>query len=510
MNRKIVLLPVDARPVTRELPCQLAAIGGWTVEVPQESDLGFLKEPGDLKALHDWLGHAASEADGFVLSIDMLIYGGLVPSRINTESYEAVAARLEPLRQLKRLYPNKPIMAFSSTMRISNNYVNEEEKEYWADYGEELWAYSYHTHRFERTADEESNREVERLKALIPAEILEDYTVTRERNFQVNRLLLTFVEGGTLDLLVFPQDDTAEYGLNIREQQQLGDEVAQRELFEQVLIYPGADEVAGTLVSRMILGLEQVPAPTFYPFFSGEKGALVPAMYEDRPLVESTKGQIAALGGCTVETAAEADMVLAVNVPGKRQGDLALQKYLGEVDTADRNIGEWMTRLKRHLRLGRQVAVADLAYANGADEKLVPRLLSAVSISELSGFGAWNTAGNTLGTVVAQAAMVYLQSVKPQLEEKEWRRRLLEQLVLRLLEDYVYQSRVRQLVRKLGVEGHVSAETLLQEVEAIFMPQAQSFLQRYLQEGECEWIRVFLPWNRTFEIGLRLSVTTSK
>ncbi|MFC4777071.1 DUF4127 family protein [Paenibacillus sp. GCM10023252] len=510
MNHTILLLPVDARPVTRELPCQIAHIGGWSVQVPEERKLGFLKSPGDVEWLHAWLKSEAEKAEGLVLSIDMLLYGGLVPSRVNTDSLEAVSARLAIIRELKRLYPAKSIMAFSSTMRISNNYVNEEEKEYWSSYGEELWSYSYYTHHYERTGDVQSQQQVERLLALIPEAILADYLATRERNYLINQELLAYVEDGSLELLVFPQDDTAEYGLNIREQQLLEDEVSKRGLYEQVLIYPGADEVAGTLVSRMIIGLEGVPFPTFYPLYSGEKGALVPAMYEDRPLAESAKGQIFALGGCTVETAAEADLVLALNVPGKRQGDLALQKYLGEVNTADRNIGEWLNRIKRYIGLGYKVAIADVAYANGADEKLVPRLLKVIPVKQLSGFAAWNTAGNTLGTVVAQAAMVYLQSIKPSVEEQEVRRRLQEQLVLRLLEDYVYQSQVRQQVRALGVEGEASAEELLRVVQDAFEPEAKRFMNDYAPDAHCEFEQIFLPWNRTFEIGLRTSLTLVK
>ena len=39
------------------------------------------------------------------------------------------------------------IYAFSSIMRISNNNVNEEEKEYWSDYGTKIFEYSYNFHK---------------------------------------------------------------------------------------------------------------------------------------------------------------------------------------------------------------------------------------------------------------------------------------------------------------------------------------------------------------------------
>jgi hypothetical protein len=143
MNRKIALVPVDARPVTRDLPGDIAKIGGWEVIVPPKDILGFLKTPGDVETVREWLEGVAPEVDGFVISSDMFCYGGLVPSRINQDSYEMLNNRLNKLRKLKEKYPEKPVMAFSATMRISNNYVNEEEKPYWSEYGKEIYAYSY-------------------------------------------------------------------------------------------------------------------------------------------------------------------------------------------------------------------------------------------------------------------------------------------------------------------------------------------------------------------------------
>ena len=39
------------------------------------------------------------------------------------------------------------VYAFSSIMRISNNNVNEEEKEYWNLYGKKIFKYSYDYHK---------------------------------------------------------------------------------------------------------------------------------------------------------------------------------------------------------------------------------------------------------------------------------------------------------------------------------------------------------------------------
>ncbi|RSK28871.1 DUF4127 family protein [Bacillus sp. HMF5848] len=510
MREKLALLPVDARPVTRELPRDIAAIAGWDVLLPNTNILGFLKTPADHDDIVTWLHEVADEVDGFVLSVDMLAYGGLVASRIASQSLTDITARIELLRDLKRTYPNKPIIAFSSTMRISNNYVNEEEKDYWADYGEDIWAYSYHTHKYEKTGCPESFEKVNAMKEIIPEPILEDYLTTRERNFKLNESLFDLVETGVIDTLVFPQDDTAEYGLNIREQEQLVQMTAERKLWSNVFIYPGADEVASVMTARMIYELIGATKPTFFPVYSGEKGALLTAMYEDRPIVESVKGQIFAFGSHTVDTSTDADMLLAVNVPGKRQGDLALQKYINEVDTPDRNVGEWLARIKHYMTKGKQVAVADVAYSNGADPAMLPRLLQETDIEKLAGFAAWNTAGNTIGTVVAQAAMVHLvenlqtdysythlveagvaQHVKGDNKHAKYRN-----ILLRLLDDYVYQTIVRQHVRAITSD---TDPQLLEKVREAFLKEAATL------RDATNWIEdIYLPWARTFEIGITL------
>jgi Protein of unknown function (DUF4127) len=502
MNKKIALVPVDARPVTRDLPGQIARIGGWDVVVPPKEILGFLKIPGDIDAVREWLVSVAEEVDGFVLSTDMLCYGGLVPSRISPDSYEILNNRLNSIKELKEKYPEKPIMAFSATMRISNNYVNEEEKPYWSEYGMEIYSYSYQYHRFLKTGLKKAQLEMEEMEKRIPVAILQDYKETREKNFQLNLSLLKGIDEGWLDRLVFPQDDTSEYGLNILEQEKLSGEVLEKALFEKVAIYPGADEVANSLVARMIYELEGVQKPIFYPFYSGEKGALINALYEDRPIAESVKGQVFAFGSFIEATPSEADILLAVNVPGKKQGDLAIQIFLGDVDTPDRNIGEWVQRIKHYIGKGHLVAVADVAYANGADPAMIPQLLAGVDVRELCGFAAWNTAGNTLGTVVAQAAMVHLAKKKGVDFDQRF---IVEQILFRLLEDYVYQTVVRQKVR---AEVKDDAPDLAKRVEEKFLSEVASFLKKtsYEMVYNAAVEKVFLPWNRTFEIGFELEL----
>lgn len=498
LRKKIALIPVDARPVTYDLPIDLAQIAKWDIIAPPKKILGFLKEPAMFTELFHWLKSEAAHLDGLIVSIDMLLYGGLVPSRVNTDADDVIQARLTNLLRLKEMHPHLKIMAFSSTMRISNNDVNEEEKTYWKDYGKKIWSYSYHYHRMTLYEQQDDCDIVTDMERAIPESILKDYLQTRERHFNMNKQLVDLVKTSCIDFLVFPQDDTSAYGLNIMEQQQLQEIVNQNQLHGQILIYPGADEVSSVLAARMIYELEEEDFPTFYPIYSGVKGSQSIAMYEDRIIQESVKGQIFALGGHTVEGIQEADVIFGVNVPGDKQGDLALRLNLEGVATNNRNIGEWVNKLTYYHEQGKAIAIADVAYANGADEVMVPQLLSQFKLQDLIGFAAWNTAGNTLGTVVAQSALIHLARKHSRIDQTI----ITRQLLLRVLDDYVYQTHVRQKVRA-DIHDETDAEAVLKQVTDYFEQDMKAM--ESLLDLDIDIKELYLPWDRTFEIGIHLS-----
>ncbi|MFM7531649.1 MAG: DUF4127 family protein, partial [Rubrivivax sp.] len=76
---RLLALPLDARPVVREQVVQLVAAAGWELVVPPVPMLGHLRQGADREALARWITQQAPGVSGFVLSLDMLLYGGLVP-----------------------------------------------------------------------------------------------------------------------------------------------------------------------------------------------------------------------------------------------------------------------------------------------------------------------------------------------------------------------------------------------------------------------------------------------
>ena len=174
---KIAFLPIDNRPVCYTMPEIISGIDDCVeFSIPPRNLLGDLTKTADIDGIFKWLENL-SEQDVIIMSLDTLIYGGLIPSRRGKETLGELKLRLEKLKKLL-LSKGAKIYAFSSIMRISNNNYNEEEKEYWAQYGKKIFEYSYNMHKngFAQTD--------------VPPEIIKDYLETRKRNFEVNKIYL--------------------------------------------------------------------------------------------------------------------------------------------------------------------------------------------------------------------------------------------------------------------------------------------------------------------------------
>lgn len=124
-----------------------------------------------------------------------------------------------------------------------------------------------------------------------------------------------------------------------------------------------------------------------------------------------------------------------MNAPATKQAHR--QPEFETVDTALRHLPELVDRLVGDQAAGRMVTVADVAYASGADNRFVQLLLHSVNLPGLAGFAAWNTASNSLGSAIA-AGVCALFGDDPVL--------LAEANFTRLVDDWLYQSRVRSQV----------------------------------------------------------------
>lgn len=439
---KIAFLPIDNRPVCYTLPKLIAGIDkDVDFSIPERELLGDLHKIADIDGLFNWLENLPSQ-NALILSLDTLIYGGLIPSRRGKETLDELKLRLE---KLKKILKNKgaKIYAFSSIMRISNNNYNEEEKAYWSDYGKKIFEYSYNLHKNGSAQTD------------VPPEILKDYIETRKRNFEVNKTYLEWQKEGIFEFLVFSKDDCAQFGLNVKEAQEL-----------QKLggfTKTGADEIPLSLLSRSINKSLKIYPEFLEPDYKG-----LVSNYEDVSVQDSARGQIE-LGGCEVcGDKNDADLILYINNFIDRQGEIVMgvntKSFEGEFKTPDKPF-----------------MIADVKFANGADNGFIREFLKNELKDEyFYGYSGWNTTANTLGSLICGAKVKFFA----QKYNKENFKKL---QVTRLLDDWAYQANVRQMLKKTD-ENELAL--LMKEFE----PAIGDVLKTDID------VKYSYPWHRLFEV----------
>lgn len=111
---QVVLLPLDSRPATSELPARIAALSGETVSVPPPGLLGDATRGADPEQLTSWLNR--QPPGPLIVALDALAYGGLVQSRKSDLTTEQVLARLVPVREWTAT-TGQPVYAFITLPR---------------------------------------------------------------------------------------------------------------------------------------------------------------------------------------------------------------------------------------------------------------------------------------------------------------------------------------------------------------------------------------------------------
>ena len=81
--------------------------------------------------------------------------------------------------------------------------------------------------------------------------------------------------------------------------------------------------------------------------------------------------------------------------------------------------------------------IADVRFANGADNAFVKQLFAKPADKNFFGYSAWNTSANTLGSLICAAKVKFFA-------QKYNHKAFLKLQMTRLLDDWAYQANCRQ------------------------------------------------------------------
>lgn len=531
---RVLYVPLDDRPVNLSMPQLLAGMVDYEMTTPPRELLGSYHTPGRAEAIAEWMLGQTGEFDCLILSLDMLLYGGLVASRVGETTPERAQKRLGVLAALRKRFPGALVYASSILTRLDFGLNDDDAARYRDNF-----------RRYVRCAGDRACREEAReLLRALPESLVEGYKRVRQRNHLLNALAVEQVAAGNLDFLLLGQDDADAQGFHLPEQRALQSRIRQAKVGKQVILYAGADETGALLFSHF-LHEHMLDRPQVAVIYPEHPEAERVAPYEDRPFAENLKLQAAAAGVRLVPELNGADMILAISPPAGQQ--CALSVNTARYDKRRERLARFAERIA-DLAGRRGVAICDAAFPNGAEDAFMEALCAAhVPWPQLLSFAAWNTAGNALGTALAHGSvrlialrdkaafdlaqivttispMRYFELLNSLIGAEKAH---LQLLLTRLVDDWLYQTRVRPVVRERMAdlmstsafdlaEAYPRAESMVREMltESAASLWVEEFMGRHavdigpperrggLALAELQDTHVRLPWRRLFEVEL--------
>ncbi|SHJ74268.1 Protein of unknown function [Clostridium amylolyticum] len=500
---KLVYIPLDDRPVNTKDVEILADIAEVNLKIAPKEYLGKFMTKADRDNIYNWLSN--EEGDVLVISLDMLLYGGLVASRNIDTSYEEAVQFMGKLKDYKEK-TNIKIYAFSNIMRLSISVFGEESEKWW----QQINKYNELRYRIDCLGQNQYKMELEKLIESLPEEVLQTYLSARERNHNINKMAIDFVKQDIIDFLILSQEDCSPYGLHLSEHEVLHKIINDKRLNSKINIFPGADEIGQVLLSKVVNDFNNI-YPRVYIQYDDVSSKNVIPKFEDRPLDVNIQEHLKAIGAEITRNIRECDFILAVTTPNTPYIDMCGS------DMKDYNkksvIKSFVKTLKKYIEEGKIISIADIACANGGDPYLLEELKENGLLLDIAGYSAWNTAGNTIGTSIAIGSILNTV-IKTKSTLKESKKKSLEFLIKRYADDYIYQSIVRNKTIKIIKEQGLNIFNMGKKYESIdeyVWEEMYQLLKDYFENhkfsymgfsGFVEEIKLSanLPWYRVFEV----------
>ena len=475
---------------------------------PPGALMDYYSAPGDTAELRAWLQETIAPGDTVLLSIDQLLYGGLLAAREHTATETAQDALVAYLRALHAAQPTARIYAFSILPRLTPQDTIDGYEERRA-----LIAYSRLVGR-EAAGLAIDTAERDRLRAKISDASLAAYVGHFDENARLNEKLIALTEDGTLARLVLGQDDGEPYGIPNIEKYRLQQAIEASGARARVTLTHGADEIAQTLLAACV-NEQQGLSPRVFVAYAEPTAAARVMPYMAVSVDATADEKIRLIGGHRVDTPEDADLVLYLNASDAEKGSLDARAAA-------------CTALSGLVERGKPTALVDLSKHFDAREPLLPLLLARdFPLTRLTAYAGWNTTSNAVGTALAEASLALAAQRPDTSKEQREAGAMANETFLqgRILEDYFYLKEdidpINRALKKadytntadLDLEhNHRWATAMLQRrlaAQVAVYKQTRSLRAPFPVPGTDEMLAIYdlrasagFPWPRTFEIDL--------
>lgn len=499
LAKTILYVPQDDRPVDYEYTVSTAEAAGYQVLTPPAQYLSGMNFHGSPDKLMAWVNANAGKADAMVLSIDSLVYGGLVDSRKHNLPMETLTARLEKVEALHKSHKNVPIYVFSTVMRSPWAGGKGVEPDYYLTMGSDI----YQLASLQAKMDEEGLNPQERndwfaIMRRVPMEYLQDWYNRRRKNMSINYRLIDDARKGVFTYYSLGHDDNSVSTQSSLESKYL--EMAGTGIPKTVFgSFPGADQLGLLLITRASNDFNNYhPKITvIYPLGGGEK--TVPR-YDGQAIGKTIASHVEAIGGTMVDNE-RPDLLLAVNTP--LTTSTTESANFENFPIMLQSTRDFLTQIEKAVNLDIPVSIVDMAFSNGSDNTLVYGLYQDKMMYRLAAYNGWNTASNSVGYGIAQGVLSKYMTADAHRD----------MLTTQYLDNWAYQANVRDYIYRMQqkLEAGVVTQyypTLNEELQSRTKEQLQRYASTYLGIDP-KTVDVTLPWQRLFEVYVDVKPTPS-
>ncbi|WP_028828604.1 DUF4127 family protein [Proteocatella sphenisci] len=479
----ISIVPLDSRPCNTQYPQLTGGIMNQAILLPPSDMLDNYTSPSDSESLWTWMQENAKLSDHMIIFTNQLFNGGLISSRsyVNSDSISYDVSRLE---KFVLDNPELKVTVVSILPRLLPSQFDMYFKKYQkslASWGKQL-DLNYTMQKSEPTFPSD-----------VPAEIAQRYRDLYTYHADLTTAISEMAEKDIIKNYYIGQDDGEQFAPS---------NIIYRSLLsgshKNVIVQKGADEL-----TMMICALENPTPHEINLVYTNPSLVNTYLPYESAPLNEIVKEKLSVLG-ITVNPEAK-DTLIVHNDPLHPEQVAAL---IPDVKSG-------------------YIAVADVSYTNRGDANLKDLLFKKDSLSTIDAYSGWNTAANTIGTVLSQyIATEYLKLNYDKLEPStvtESLDSLMKFKYVRLAEDIIYQGTMVNNMRTIFTardmrmangdlysDRKYEAEQLLNEYAFKYVFELNQIFRgsNYIHLGErtVETKYNFVnstftyPWHRTFEV----------
>ena len=552
---KLLLVPLDSRPVCSTMVQKLGKLAGINVIVPPKELLDNYQEPAKSKKLWQWLQNKSANYNTSIISTDILLHGSLLQTRQHIASAQEQDYFFSELNKLQKNITASPprqsnytdstdsdkhqLQLFSVIPRLLVS--DEVYPDCW--YQWHLMRYSQLLDMVQINGDYAMTKELMEYKEEIPADILSKYTsiFTQSQGFnerllahllpkakssknivntQVNATVAT-----NAPLFIIGQDDSSPFGLPHMTATKLARHIEEHTWQTQAQLTNGADEIAALLLTRHFLQQSHWQ-PKLFLAYGSPKTEFKHMPYMASSVGATLRNQAQLLNAQLVEEPNAADIILFVHC-----GDADAKPTAAEA--------EQLASYLKHDKHDKHVALIDLSANFEAEEMLLPLLLEQnISVNRLAAYAGWNTFSNSSGTALAQSIIFAGRLRQLQAQQSTTNNPLLipalyadnlNFTIERMLEDYYYQKRIHPQLRPylesfgttptdLEPEEKQQTEYRIQERLSLYATwlywRSLSRTPFYADTHKAYYLTDLtvgakLPWNRIFEVDLNVHTKVS-